>query len=449
MKEVVERNIAAVEKTPPLSASLVQRKCACGGAAGMGGDCEDCRQKRDMVQRKATTASPARFASSAVHNVVASAGRPLDSATLRFMEPRFSGVATSPVSSAEVGVAPHSQLAMNRPGDRYEQEADQVAEQVMQFPQAAFIGRGHDFSQVRVHTDDCASRSARAIGALAYTVGNDIVFSSGQYAPHTESGRRLLAHELTHTLQQRGAGMVMGVWDKAETECADHKKKHKWIKSVVVTQEGSQKVTLGWSDGAEDSDDCSTGKGHCCVDSSNPEGVACTIARSHVDGSNCTLITEHRGFLVKDRLLDHKGIHFWTEIHHDRAIALHQYDDQGVVNGSPLSHGCVRLHEATAKKIFCNVRRNKTWVRILGFARPQCDDTSLQNEWRGDFRMGGRDLSKADGDLKKEIKETRKELSDAFGRELTAEEIQKFTEKDIPRCKKTAPLPKPASPAKP
>jgi hypothetical protein len=60
----------------------------------------------------------------------------------------------------------------------------------------------HDFSQVRVHTDARAADSAGAVGALAYTVGNDVVFAVGQYAPMTDAGRRLLAHELAHTIQQ-------------------------------------------------------------------------------------------------------------------------------------------------------------------------------------------------------------------------------------------------------
>jgi len=63
---------------------------------------------------------------------------------------------------------------------------------------------GHDFSRVRVHTDTRASESARAVSALAYTVGKDIVFGAGQYAPSTPQGRRLLAHELVHVVQQGG-----------------------------------------------------------------------------------------------------------------------------------------------------------------------------------------------------------------------------------------------------
>lgn len=62
---------------------------------------------------------------------------------------------------------------------------------------------GHDFAHVRVHTDAAAARSAAAVGAQAYTVGSDVVFGAGRYAPTSGDGRQLLAHELTHVVQQR------------------------------------------------------------------------------------------------------------------------------------------------------------------------------------------------------------------------------------------------------
>ncbi len=65
---------------------------------------------------------------------------------------------------------------------------------------------GHDFSRVRVHADGAAADGARAVRAQAYTVGSDIVFARGQYAPGTHEGRRLIAHELAHVAQQAGAG---------------------------------------------------------------------------------------------------------------------------------------------------------------------------------------------------------------------------------------------------
>jgi hypothetical protein len=65
---------------------------------------------------------------------------------------------------------------------------------------------GRDFSQVRVHTDARAGASAQAVRALAYTVGTHIVFRRGYYQPLTTGGRRLIAHELTHTIQQSDQG---------------------------------------------------------------------------------------------------------------------------------------------------------------------------------------------------------------------------------------------------
>jgi outer membrane protein OmpA-like peptidoglycan-associated protein len=94
-----------------------------------------------------------------VHEVLSAPGHPLDPSTLGFMEPRF----------------------------------------------------GHDLSHVRIHTDRKAAESAHAVGALAYTVGNDVVFAEGEFSPRTHLGRRLLAHELVHTLQQSMSAEPAGV----------------------------------------------------------------------------------------------------------------------------------------------------------------------------------------------------------------------------------------------
>jgi len=61
---------------------------------------------------------------------------------------------------------------------------------------------GADFSRVRIHTDKSADDAARSVGAYAYTRGSDIVFREGEYRPDTFAGRRLIAHELTHVVQQ-------------------------------------------------------------------------------------------------------------------------------------------------------------------------------------------------------------------------------------------------------
>ncbi len=105
-----------------------------------------------------------------VHNVLASPGQPLDSSTRAFFEPRF----------------------------------------------------GHDFGNVRVHIDARAGESARAVNSLAYTVGRDVVFASGQYAPAAPPGRKLLAHELSHVVQGFGAaGRRQALQKKAEISAGD------------------------------------------------------------------------------------------------------------------------------------------------------------------------------------------------------------------------------------
>lgn len=89
---------------------------------------------------------------------------------------------------------------------------------------------GHDFGAVRVHTDSRAAASASAVDAVAYTVGRHIVFGPARYAPGTDAGQRLLAHELTHVVQQRASGsgpgpVRIGAADspaEREAEAAEH-----------------------------------------------------------------------------------------------------------------------------------------------------------------------------------------------------------------------------------
>lgn len=69
---------------------------------------------------------------------------------------------------------------------------------------------GADFSAVRVHTGSRADEAARSVNATAFTLGTDVVFRSGAYRPGTEGGKRLLAHELTHVVQQRGGRSQSG-----------------------------------------------------------------------------------------------------------------------------------------------------------------------------------------------------------------------------------------------
>ena len=132
---------------------VLQRKCACGKNTAGGGECGKCADGEKRLQRRAAReGSDARDAAAtdAVGDVLRSSGSPLDSSTRSFFESRF----------------------------------------------------GQDFSRVRVHTDARAQESARRVNALAYTVGRDVAFGAGQYAPASVEGRRLIAHELAHVVQQ-------------------------------------------------------------------------------------------------------------------------------------------------------------------------------------------------------------------------------------------------------
>jgi len=81
---------------------------------------------------------------------------------------------------------------------------------------------GHEFSQVRIHTDGQAAESAQSLEASAFTSGEDISFDKGEYAPSTEVGKKLLAHELAHVLQQRHAapGKIQDTLDTGQSAAA-------------------------------------------------------------------------------------------------------------------------------------------------------------------------------------------------------------------------------------
>ena len=140
-----------------------------------------------------------------MHTVLRSAGRPLDPQVRGYMEPRFGSLfGAAPPAPAARGV--QASLQVGPPGDRHEQQADHTARSVAQ-GSAAPGTRGYDFTRVRIHTDEGAAASAASMQARAYTVGSDIVFGQGQYAPETSEGRRLIAHELTHVVQQGSASV--------------------------------------------------------------------------------------------------------------------------------------------------------------------------------------------------------------------------------------------------
>jgi len=247
--------------------SLLQRTCACGQHTLADGECEACRNEHSTPlrsQRSLKSPSTATFAQG--HEFPVNS----ESVELSSFGHDFSRI---PVHFPQQLML-QTKLTINQPGDVYEQEADQMAEQVMRMADSSAAisdeedeaknslmrkqanepgadvatqssvvpaivhdvlndGRGqpldaetrafmeprfgHDFSQVRVHTDTQAAESARTVNALAYTVGRDVVFGAGLYAPNTRMGQKLIAHELMHTIQQQNSQLAM--IDFLEHEC--------------------------------------------------------------------------------------------------------------------------------------------------------------------------------------------------------------------------------------
>jgi hypothetical protein len=163
---------------------LLQRKCACAGTSGPTGECKECRRKR--VQTKLA---------------ISSAGGPLEQeadAAAREVSAGRKVSVSGHVAGASGGesAAPEVDETLRSPGQPLDR-ATRV------FMEGCFR---HDFSRVRIHTDERAAQSARAVDARAYTLGPNVVFAAGQFAPGMATGNRLLAHELTHVVQQHHGG---------------------------------------------------------------------------------------------------------------------------------------------------------------------------------------------------------------------------------------------------
>ncbi len=162
------------------------------------------------LQRQSTNLADPAEVPPIVYDVLRSPGQPLDAQTRAFFGPRFGHdfsrvhIHTSGLQAQQTG------LAINEPHDAAEAEAERTANSILEDAHAEQTAvPGFDLSQVRIHTDERAAASARAVNALAFTVGRDVVFGEGQYAPGTLSGKRLLAHELTHVVQQEGVPQLV------------------------------------------------------------------------------------------------------------------------------------------------------------------------------------------------------------------------------------------------
>lgn len=145
---------------------------------------------------------------SEVHDVLRSPGQALDEPLRSAMEQQFRwSFERTSIVSAPPSRSPQA-LRVGGPQTPHEREADAVASRVVEGREISSPAPAGSFNfrNVRIHADERAGESARSLNARAYTVGSDIVFAPGRFVPNTAQGRHLLAHELTHVLQQRAPG---------------------------------------------------------------------------------------------------------------------------------------------------------------------------------------------------------------------------------------------------
>jgi hypothetical protein len=175
----------------PHAGLLLQRKCACGGSASssLTGECDACNNKR--LQKKLS---------------IGASNDPLEQEADRVADQVMAAPAHSAVSHATPSIQRFTGQSTGDQGtappsiDRVLASSGRPLDPAVQQDMGQRFG--HDFSQVRVHTGSAAEQSAADVGANAYTVGASIVFGADRYVPSSAQGRKLIAHELVHVVQQ-------------------------------------------------------------------------------------------------------------------------------------------------------------------------------------------------------------------------------------------------------
>jgi hypothetical protein len=225
-------------------------------------------------------------------------------------------------------------------------------------------GFGAALGHVRVHTGTTAAESATLLRARAYTVGNHVYFGAGQYAPESRAGTRLLAHELTHVLQQTGTDQPPSLRrdEKKGAKEADKTPPAPTITRIDVDL-ASQEMTITYSDATKEKHEVSTGKGqkgtvgdpcqtqtevNCTPTGTFKIGVKKGANHKNQDGDAMAWYVE----LTGDKVINDRGIGF-----HNSQTA----------DGTPRSHGCIRVGKgekatALAKKINQGVTADTTVV---------------------------------------------------------------------------------------
>lgn len=213
----IASNVPTAAANVPARSDLLQRKCACGNRTSGGALCKDCGHPLQAKLSIGASSDPLEHEADRVANAVV------------FGQPSSINVSSMPAAVVQHDDArvqrtneekyhalqrkPATTLANSSPSDAAPPSVHDVLRssgRPLDVPTRGFMELrfGRDFSGVRVHTDAAAGRSAREVNANAYTIGRDVVFGAGRFEPNTPAGRHLIAHELTHVVQQSSAPML-------------------------------------------------------------------------------------------------------------------------------------------------------------------------------------------------------------------------------------------------
>ena len=347
---------------------LLQRKCACGSpTSSLTGSCPECQSKKMIQTKLAIGASndPLEQEADRVADQVMAASA---HSSVSGAPPRIQRYAKQTTEGSDIAPASVDHVLAG-PGRALGQALRQDMEQRF----------GHDFSRVRVHSGAAAEQSAREVDANAYTVGHNIVFGTGQYAPGAQEGRRLLAHELTHVVQQGAscapswAGQTLRAQPKKKAPVKAPKPKvpmmcgrpSRKVAGNEITQVnldvGVNTLTIDWADpkkapaASAGTHSISPGTGRCCVDCnddtvSQTSGSLCTPKGGSwsVSGTACVLSGHPT---AKNPTYFQRG-----------GIAIHK----GNTSSPPRSHGCSRTSAAISEIIHDNVVVDKTQIASSG-----------------------------------------------------------------------------------
>jgi hypothetical protein len=214
--------------TPLHSAGIVQRTCGCGQHAVAGGECDQCRKQRLAAELPIQKASRV----SEPHDLYELEADRVAGEVMAVPESRESGE-RAPAGHGRSGGG-HSAAAASGLG-----LALTTGHELGRGDRAFFESRfGHDFSRVRVHAQPQDAHAAASVDARAFTLGHDIVFGEHEYQPGTTAGRRLLAHELTHVIQQSGgqqhAALPVSATASPQVQRLRYDPKGKWGKAQQI-----------------------------------------------------------------------------------------------------------------------------------------------------------------------------------------------------------------------